>query len=264
MKNVNDFRFFIPLSELQKGKNEQGNEVYKFRGLASDDSKDADDEYLDPDGFDLSSFKTINYNHFKEPRYLIGEATKAKIVKGKGLMIEGDIWPTGVGQQVVDLMKTMDRYSSSKSKLGISVEGRCLERDPNNPKRVTRAKLTGAALCPLPKNSNTWAELIQKGFVNNELEFDIQKSANGGEQFIIDVTNPETGMRYTIDKSFNIKVEKAISTTSSAKGIIKEDVEGAAKSLLQKDKEKAKAICVIAKAYEQGKIDKETVSKIKI
>lgn len=271
MKN-DDFRFYIPIEEdLVKGKDKTGKEVYKFKGLASTDREDSDGEFLEPEGFDLDSFNFVNYNHFKEPKYLIGEPTKAKVVPGKGLMVEGNIWAdTEVGSQVIDLMKTLKKNSTQNRRLGISVEGKALERSSINPKRVTKAKITAIALCPIPKNGDTWAELIEKGFTSEdkelvyEYEDFIEKSheANGGSQYIIDVTNPETGMRYTVAKDFSIKVEKAMTTEGSAKGTIKEDVEKDVKNLISSDKNIQKAIVVLAAANKQGKLSEGVLEKV--
>lgn len=260
---MNNFNFYMPIDELVKGKDDKGQEVYKFKGLASTDSKDADDEFLDYNGFDLSQFKFVNYDHRKDPKYIIGEPTNAKIIPGTGLVVEGNIWgDTEVGKQVVDLMKTLEK-SGSKTKLGISVEGKATERDTINPKRITKAKITAIALCPIPKNGDTWATLIQKGFSNEILsnedkDFDIEKSVNGGDvQYLIDVTNPETGMRYTVDKNFCIKIEKAMTTQAgSGKPLIRESLEKKVKNLISSNPtdEVKKAIVTISKAVEQGKL----------
>ena len=256
---MNDFRFFVPLDDLQKGKDKQGQEIYKFKGLASTDKEDAEGEFLDYNGFQLDKFKIVNWNHYKDPRFIIGEPTKAEIVKGKGLMVEGNIWAnTPVGKEVVDLMEAMQKNSVNGNRLGISVEGKALERDHINKKRVTKARITGIAICPIPINGDTWAELIEKGFTNDSdkvSEYNIQKSANGGETYIIDITNPETGIRYTIDKNFNIKIEKAMSTqVGSGKPVIRESLEGAVKNLTNNER---KAVVMLAAAKKQNKLKPE-------
>jgi hypothetical protein len=208
MKTVNDFNFFVPFETIEKGTDNKGTEVYKFKGVASDGTEDTDGEFLDPNGFDLSNFTTVNWNHMQEPKYIIGEPTKHVLKNGK-LEVEGIIYPESeVGQQVIDLMKTMKKSSEIGNRLGISVEGKALVRDSINPKRVTKAKITGFAICPHPKNPNTWADLITKGISYKENDFDvIEKSERGTiSKYIVDVINSETGKRYTIDQDFKIEV----------------------------------------------------------
>ena len=70
MSKNNNFRFWIPLDEISKSKDEQGNVVMKFGGLASTKRRDTDGETLDPAGFEIDYLKEkgiINWNHNKKP-----------------------------------------------------------------------------------------------------------------------------------------------------------------------------------------------------
>src|SRR5690606_4063354 len=99
-----------------------------------------------------------------------------------------------------------------------------------DPRKIKRSKLTGVALTYQPVNGNTWANLITKGATyqdDEELQYDTiieqpqpdvskSHSANGGNpQYILDITD-ENGNRITVSKDFEIKIDKAMDTTSAA------------------------------------------------
>lgn len=254
------FRFFTPINDFVKAKDNEGNEIYKVGGLISDSTEDADGEFLDYNGFDFSDFSLINWNHSKHPKDIIGEPESWKIEPGKGVFMEGYIYPDSeVGKEAVKLMKTLKK-SKRGNKLGWSIEGQVQERDIINPKKVTKAKITAVALCPFPKNGNTFADLIQKGFTgddiyqeNNSLEYDSQ--INGGETYIIDELDSSSGDRILIDQFGNIKIIKAQTIQNSA-ALIKEDVEGNPKYNLHK------AIICITLAHKQGLVTDKDLNKL--
>lgn len=248
----NKFRFFAPVDIFEKGSDPNGNEVYRVRGIISDSSIDTDGESLSEDGLDFSDFNWINWDHKKEPKYLIGEPVGVKHIPGKGHFMEGVLYgDSPVARQAVDLMKILSK-SNRKNKLSWSVEGRVLERDLLDPKKVKKAKVTAVALCPSPKNGNTWAELIQKGFSDEcyqnpeDLEYDV----NGGEVKLIDEIEGEV---VSVDKDGNISIDKAQTTQNSA-ALIPESVEG-------NDKKLEKSLFVIVKAHKEGLLEDEFVLK---
>jgi hypothetical protein len=249
-QTVQKFRFFAPVRDFEKSTTKGGQEVYKVGGLISDDTMDADGEMLDYNGFDLSEFSLINWNHSKHPKDIIGEPESFEIKPGKGLYMNGYIYPDSeVGSEAVKLMKTL-KQSKRGNKLGWSVEGQVLERDIINPKKVTKAKVTAVALCPFPKNGNTFADLIQKGFSGDDLyqedsSLEYESHNNGGEVYIIDEIDSDSGDRVLIDQEGNIKIIKA-QTTQNSSALIKEDVEGNPKHNLQK------SIVTIVLAHKEG------------
>lgn len=254
MLKENKFKFFSPISEIIKGKDASGNEEYRVKGVISDASEDSDGENITPEGLDFEDFAFINWDHRKEPKYIIGEPDKVKRLPNGATLMEGRIYPDSeVGQQAVQLMKIL-KGSKRGNKLAWSIEGTVLERDLINPQKVTKAKITAVALCPTPKNGNTWADLIEKGFngetsyqEKDELEFD---NPDGGDTVILDVTL-ENGDQMLVDREGNIEIKKCQDTTNS-RALIKEDVEGNKKKL-------EKAIVVLVKAHKSGDLSDEAV-----
>lgn len=232
-----NFNFFVPL-ELEKAKDDKGKEKMVFKGIASTIDKDSDGEFLDPKGFELdyflkSGFTNWNHQSKNNPLAIIGEPTKATITS-KGLYIETELYADSkLAKEVWDLAKAMDK-SGSKRKLGFSIEGKKLEVDPTNDKIIKKAKITGVAITPTPKNANTFADICKGEYSDTPLEYEeeIVKAEGSKESYLVDLTTEE-GHRITVDKSMCIKMTKALSTVSGA-ALKKEDLEGGVKKNTEK------------------------------
>lgn len=208
-----DFRFFTEV-EIEKSKNAEGKEELRIKGVASTRDVDSDQEILEPTGYILSKFLDsgfLNYNHRSstDPTSIVGEPTNAYIQNGE-LIVEGILYPDSKkARELYDTIQVLNKNSKSR-RMGMSIEGKALQRDPLNKKRITKAMITGCAITPTPKNAHTLVE-VMKGEVddiNAELEFEVVKSDNGGElEYLVDVVD-DNGYRRTVDKFFNIKVEK--------------------------------------------------------
>lgn len=204
-----NFRFWVPL-EITKGKDAvTGKEKMGFKGIASTIEQDTDGETLMPDGFDLSYFLNngfVNWNHKAKdnPAALIGEPTKAEI-RPEGLYIETELYnDSPLAVEVYKLGKLLSKKNGNR-KLGFSIEGKATERDPANKKIVRKARITGVAITPTPKNPATFADIIKGDFHNNDkIEYELEK----GETYFIDMVN-EDGDRITVDKDMNISIIKA-------------------------------------------------------
>ena len=167
-----NFKFFVPL-DIEKGLDETGQETMMIKGVASTNRKDSQGEILDVNGFDLTDFSVINWNHKgkDDAGAIIGEPTKAEIKNNK-MHIEGMLYPEmPMAKAVFNLMKAYKNSPTGK-RLGLSIEGKAITRDTLNPKRINRAKITGVAVCPHPINDDTTVDLLQKGFTHGEFEFD--------------------------------------------------------------------------------------------
>jgi hypothetical protein len=216
ISNKDKFNFFVPL-EIEKGKGDKPDyQNMKVKGIASTRDEDADEEILEPSGFELAKFVKsgfINYNHQSttKPSALIGEPTSAKIINGK-LNIQGMLYPDSpTAREVYDTAIMLEKNSETR-RLGYSIEGKVIERDLSNPKRILKAIITGCAITPKPKNSHTLLEVV-KGEVDfeesvYEVETVEKADANGGNiEYLVDIKD-ETGARMTIDKNLNINIDK--------------------------------------------------------
>jgi hypothetical protein len=207
MLQSNTFKCHIPV-EIIKGKNSQGRATMSMQGVASTISTDSDGENLDPVGFDSEYFLQngfMNWNHQtnKDPSAIVGRPTEAKVVKGN-YQIKYDLFANSEkAQQVYALQEVLEQEGLA---LGLSIEGKVLERDPNNNKHITKARITGCAITPNPKNADTVTQ-IMKGESYTALT-DVESDDDEG------------------------KKEKSLSAgSSSGKAITKESLDGDLKNL---------------------------------
>lgn len=250
MANDN-IHFYIP-AEIQKAVDSNGQEVMKFKGIASTSQEDSQEEYLDPSGFDLSSFRFVNWNHLgsKNSAAIIGEPTLAKITKGNELYVEGVLFPeVDMAKATWALMKALQN-SPSGNKLGISVEGKALARDPNNPKKITKARITSIALCEVPINGGTWADILKGEMPEDEEEI-----------------NEDTQKAMTAAEGDNVTSKESVENTPKNLCLKKSDVfEQIQNRFPTIDVEKAKSVYQLIEKIStmetnENKISEETISK---
>ncbi len=227
---MSKFNVFIPL-DIEKELFEKARKAPKTKdsgrydnmcleGLASDETKDTDGEELQPNGFIIDKFLKsglINYEHLakKSPKNIIGEPTAAKITNNnfwiraklyKGVELARDLWDSIIAM----------KESGSTRRPGWSIEGSAKERDPYNPKKVTKALITHCALTFAPKNGNTWADIVkgeqEEDFV--KYEFD-RETANGGKTYLLEIEGVNGTIR--VNKDFSVKIiQKAMSAGSQS------------------------------------------------
>lgn len=247
----NDFKLLIPI-DISKSVNKAGKEVMKITGVASTASVDADGESLDPDGFDLSEFNWINWNHSKDPSGYVGEVTKSQ-VRAKKLYIEGELYPESpMAQSIWNLAKALK--NSKKNKLRLSVEGKATERDLANPLNVKKSKLFAVAICPTPKNPDTWMDIAK-----SDLTYDIIKSEINGNlvDAILEVIT-DNGEKIVVDKDFNIiksmGTDSCTTSDNETNPIMKESIDGDLKDLQKKKKKNKKVVKNFDKSFIFNKI----------
>lgn len=220
-----DFNFFIPL-DIEKGKKGL-DKVVKIRGVASTRDVDSDQEVLEPSGFLLDKFLSsgfFNYNHksSSEPTAIVGEPTDA-YVKSGDLIVEGFLYSDSKkAKEIVELSDVLKKNSPNR-RLGFSIEGKALARDPFNKKRITKALITGCAITPTPKNPSTLVDVIKGDVGYIEPIYEVVNSNGGDIEYIIDIIDGD-GFRRTVDKELNIKVVKM--TTGDMSPAYPESVEG--------------------------------------
>ena len=233
-----NFTFHVPINIIKGVDGESPDMI--LAGIASTGAKDRQGEMLIPEGFDYSYLKNhgyINWHHqlSKNPEAIIGEPTKVEIRKGQGLYIEAKLYPDSeMAKKAYELAQVLTK-NSSKRQLGWSIEGKVVERDPNNSARVTKSKITGCALTPMPINPETFVDIIKGMVDSNGLvtpQNAVQSSGNGGATKLIEKSIDLDGQKVTIKKDEQgdilIKLNKSLNTTSGAP-IMPESVEGGTK-----------------------------------
>jgi hypothetical protein len=272
------FNFFIPLefekSESKKTQGKYDNMI--VYGLASDNTEDLDGEILEPSGYEFSEFLRkglVNLEHFTSrkgsSKYWIGEPVDAKVDKNK-FFVKAKLWKNSpLARDFWDTVNIM-KESGSNRKPGFSIEGTALEKDPSNPKRITKARINNIALTFSPINSNSWIDIVKGQQSQDFINAAFDTEANGGKIYLLDITK-EDGTRITIDKEFNIKIRKAMSLgTQSGRQLDRVPTTGAslvAESLDKKLKRLPinlkKSIILLSRMNQESGFSEEKREKIK-
>ena len=154
--------------ELIKAKSSGGKSVMKMKGIASTPSLDSDGEYLDPKGFEVEYFLKygfMNWNHQtnSDPLSVVGKPLSAKVNRNGDFEIEFELFEKSAKAiQIYELQKILENQGMS---LGLSIEGKVIERNPKDNRIVTKAQITACAITPNPKNQDTVTSIIKgQGF----------------------------------------------------------------------------------------------------
>lgn len=147
-----------PIGKSGEGEAERGSIV----GLCSTEAKDADGETIVQKGIDFSEAYWLTLEHPALPNTVVGEPTAFEpctIEKGgveiAATRVKGDLFlhdriAKGIYNKSVTLQK-----AKAKQRLGLSIEGRAVERCSKDPKRILRCKVTSIAVSTQPKNPFT-------------------------------------------------------------------------------------------------------------
>jgi hypothetical protein len=154
--------------ELIKAKSSGGKSVMKMKGIASTPSLDSDGEYLEPKGFEVEYFLKygfMNWNHQtnSDPLSVVGKPLSAKVNRNGDFEIEFELFEKSAKAiQIYELQKILENQGMS---LGLSIEGKVIERNPKDNRIVTKAQITACAITPNPKNQDTVTSIIKgQGF----------------------------------------------------------------------------------------------------
>ena len=192
--------------EIEKGEDGKYKRVI-IKGKASTPHQDKQGEWIDPMGCDIDDFRRISDDHIKGNMGTIGEIKKAHKDHEAVWIDEAELYPElKQVQHIVDLADAIKKRPDSKMQLSFSIEGSALERDSINPKRILKAKLTGAAVTLQPINPNATASLFAKSLNYDESDFDVLEKSDGVEKkrYLYEWTDQD-GVRCGLTKSFEIE-----------------------------------------------------------
>lgn len=187
-----------------------------FEGLASDSSIDSEDESMNPNGFVIDRFLKhglINLDHLpsrspiNKSRFWIGHPLDA-YVKNNKFYVRCQLWKKSPEARAFYDKALEMLASGTDRKPGFSVEGRALERDKNNPKKVTKALITNVAMTMTPVNANSFADIV-KGVQTVDFVEDNKEEINNGSNNVL-LELQKDGYNIKIDKSFNVTINPII------------------------------------------------------
>ena len=157
-QSENTFRFVVP-ADLTKA----ADGSYKIRGLASTERVDQQGEVIMQKGLDLTPIDkkkgVLNWDHQRGPENTIGVLDGYERT-AKGTFIEGRLFKNHTKAKAVrEIMESLGE--GDRGRMGLSVEGRILERDPANPSIIRKCQITAVALTMNPVNTDTHADIIK-------------------------------------------------------------------------------------------------------
>lgn len=169
-------------AELEKGADGE----WKVTGLASTGTIDRQGEIISPEGIDASPIAqgkgVFNFDHDNSPESTIGLLDGYKKTD-KGMFVTGRLFKNHTkAKAVYEIMSSLGK--ADKGRVGMSVEGKVLERDPFNPKIIKRCVVKNVAITLNPVNTDTYAD-IMKSFAGSNVEFD----SNGTKEVSTDLTS---------------------------------------------------------------------------
>ena len=209
---MNDtFKIIIP-AQLEKAKNGE----WKVHGLASTDNIDKQGESIIQKGIDMSPVDEgrglLNWDHDNSPENIIGVLDGYKQTDN-GLYVNGRLFQNHTRAKAVrEIMCSLSKGDNGR--MGMSVEGKILERDPKDRNVIKKCQIKAVALTMNPVNSDTHCD-IAKSLNSADVEFD----ADGKEKS--ELSEKPT---YTIDQLMAI-VEKALGISGGYKDNVPGDLQ---------------------------------------
>ena len=218
----NDFNFWLPI-DVAKSEAEGATEYPRgddrryenmvFEGIASDNSQDFQGDSMEPNGFEIDYFLRhglFNLDHLTtrakelKSRWWIGEPIDGKIVDNK-FWVKGKLWKDSPEARAFWDKCIEMRASGATRRPGMSIEGRALERDPKNPKHITKAVINNIALTMTPVNFNSYLDFVKGVQVQDFIPTgEILKSQLENRIMYETVVG---NRRLVIDADFNIREE---------------------------------------------------------
>lgn len=161
------FKIVIP-AELSKG--EDGEWVVK--GLASSPSKDQQGETLLPDGIDATPIDegrgVLNWDHQKGPENTVGLLDSYRKTK-EGFFVTGRLFKNhSKAKSIHEIMSSLGK--ADHGRMGLSVEGKILERGGKDGKIIRKCQISAVALTMNPVNQDAYVDLV-KSFATGEVDF---------------------------------------------------------------------------------------------
>lgn len=172
------FKFSIPVDV--KKSDETG--AWKIKGIASTQDPDLQGEEVLQEGLDISLLKAgrglFNLDHKKDPEYVLGQIEDADFVKHDGktaLEVQGYLFDSQPkAKALYNIMQSVKKANGPR--VHMSIEGKVLERDVLNPKKIKKARIDKVALTLDPVNPFTFADLAKSFNGDAEIPGDTPES----------------------------------------------------------------------------------------
>lgn len=173
------FKIILP-AELEKSNDGE----WRIRGLASTASRDRQGEVILQEGIDTTPIDKgrayFNWDHQRGPSNILGPIDSYKRTPD-GLIVEGRLFKHhSKAKSVHEIMSSLGK--SDHGRMGMSVEGKILERSGKDGKIIKKCVINAVALTLSPVNTDTHTDLIKSLNNSEELEIDTEPESFSAEQ----------------------------------------------------------------------------------
>jgi hypothetical protein len=164
---VKKFRVIIP-AELSKSSDGD----WIVQGLASTPSRDQQGEVILQDGIDATPIDqgrgVLNWDHQRGPENVVGLLDSYKKTP-KGLFVKGRLLKNHTKAKAIhEIMSSLGK--SDHGRMGLSVEGKILERAGKDGKIIRKCQISAVALTMNPVNQESYVDLV-KSLATDEVDF---------------------------------------------------------------------------------------------
>lgn len=150
---------------LVKSDNGDDDSDWVVEGVASTPEVDQQLERVLVKGLDLTYLQEgqglLNWNHKGDsnPDAIVGVITDSKVLPGDKLFIKGKLLKSlPMAQKIRELMKALETDTGGRRKMGMSIEGKVLQRNGNV---IVKAWVKAVALTMTPVNKATWVSFAK-------------------------------------------------------------------------------------------------------
>ena len=204
---MDSFKFVIP-AELSKSTDGE----WRVVGLASTSSVDRQGEVIVPTGIDATPIAKgkgfFNFDHDNSPENTIGTLDGYKKTDN-GLYVEGRLFKNHTrAKAVYEIMSSLNK--GDRGRVGLSVEGKVIERDSKNPSIIKRCLIKNVAITMNPVNQDTYADIV-KSMSSGEVDFESTGTSEEPQTTVVKSEEPT----FSAIQVLSI-VEKALGLSSNA------------------------------------------------
>lgn len=205
----NMFRYGAEISKAYQDENGD----WIVEGIASNGVSDHEGDSIEPDGLDYKSYFLkkgfVKWEHGKNPENFIGEPLSAEIRK-EGFFIRARLYPHAeLAQKAVQAIEALVKSNASR-KIGFSIEGNVVKRDPKNPARILKAIVRNVALTANPVNDTTWAALAKSLTSEEAFDFELDESVDMDIDKAMDTAAGEPLMPESLEKDAKTKIRMSL------------------------------------------------------
>lgn len=165
--SVKKFNIIVPAEIIKSG------DEWIVQGLASSPSKDQQGEIILPDGIDASPIDQgrgiLNWDHQKGPENIVGLLDGYKRTD-HGFFVKGRLFKNHQKAKAIhDIMSSLGK--SDKGRMGLSVEGKILQRSGEDGKLIRKCQISAVALTMNPVNQDSYVDLVKSMSTSEEVDF---------------------------------------------------------------------------------------------